>query len=164
MQQAAIALGSNRGDRAAHLRSAWAAIGALPGTRTLGLSRFHETEPVGDAGPGRFLNAAGVIETALPPRDLLDAMQAIERGAGRPGAGEPDRHGPRALDLDLLLYGDRQVDEPRLTVPHPRMHHRRFVLAPLAEVAPDLRHPALNKTVSELLSDLDRQEDGGTGG
>lgn len=147
---AAIALGSNLGDREAALNSALAALRRLEGVEVLAASRFHETEPVGPALQGRFLNAAALLRASLPPRDLLAAMLDIERAAGRE---RNEKWGPRTLDLDLLVYGALRLSEPGLTVPHPRMAERAFVLEPLAEVAPTLDVPGLG-AVAELLSRL----------
>lgn len=147
---AAIALGSNLGDREAALNSALAALRRLEGVEVLAVSRFHETEPVGPALQGRFLNAAALLRTTLPPRHLLAAMLDIERAAGRE---RTEKWGPRTLDLDLLVYGEFRIDEPGLTVPHPRLAERAFVLEPLAEVAPAMDVPGAG-TVAELLSAL----------
>lgn len=150
---AAVGLGSNLGDRAGHLSRAVEEIGALPGVRVLAVSSWVETDPVG--GPPdapRYLNGALLLETRLPPRELLAALLRIERAHGRertPGA----RDEPRTLDLDLLLQGDRALDEPDLEVPHPRLESRAFVLEPLAEIAPDLRLPS-GRTVRRALQDL----------
>lgn len=148
---AAIALGSNLGDRAATLRSAAGAIEQLPGVRLVAVSSFHETAPVpvphgpGAAPPpdpgGPYLNAAAVVETTLAPPALLNALHEIERRFGRDRATQP--HGAaRTLDLDLLTVGDLRVDLPTLRLPHPRLRRRAFVLAPLAEIAPDLVIPS----------------------
>jgi 2-amino-4-hydroxy-6-hydroxymethyldihydropteridine diphosphokinase len=147
---AAIALGSNRGDRRSNLDHAVRRLDALLlGTR---VSAFYETAPVGVPGPQPpFLNAAAVGETTVPARALLEALLAIEQERGRerpfPGAA-------RTLDLDLLLYGSSIISEPGLEVPHPRFRERRFVLEPLAEIAPDLRDPVSGQSVSELLAAL----------
>lgn len=142
----AIALGSNLGDREAHLAFG---LSALPGFIThLKQSRWHDTAPVGvSAEHGRYLNGVVVGETALTPRELLDRLLAIEREAGRI---RPATLASRTLDLDLILYGDKKIEEPGLTVPHPRFRERLFVLEPLAEVAPDWIDPVTGKSISEL--------------
>ncbi|GJQ28156.1 MAG: 2-amino-4-hydroxy-6-hydroxymethyldihydropteridine diphosphokinase [Phycisphaerae bacterium] len=146
---AAIALGSNLGDRRAAIHYALAALRRTPGVDVVSVSSFHETAPVGGVPQGPYLNAAASLETAMPPRDLLAALHAIERSFGRDRARE-QRWGPRTLDLDLILYADAVINEPGLTVPHPRAHERLFVLDPLAEVAPDLVFPTLGRTVRDL--------------
>lgn len=148
MTRAVVALGSNLGDRAAHLARAVQGLHALPRTRVLAVSRVLETEPEGcPPGSGPFLNAAALLETGLPPRALLEALAALEAAAERE---RPARNAPRTLDLDLLLHGDAVLDEPGLQLPHPRLHLRAFVLEPAAEVAPGLRHPRLRRTLAEL--------------
>jgi len=155
--RAAIALGSNLGDRVAALRGALGALDALDGVALERVSAFLETPaltlPGSPPQPG-YLNAAATLRTTLPPRDLLGAMLAIERDAGRDRSVEP-RWGPRVLDLDLLLYADRVIDEPGLVVPHPRLRERRFVLEPLAEIWPEARLPGASATVREMLEALD---------
>jgi pantoate--beta-alanine ligase len=147
-----LGLGSNLGDRVANLLRAVAALSSRPDIAVRRISSFHETEPVGGpAGQGKFLNAAALVETALSPAELLQTLAGIEQRMGR------DRHeiwGPRTIDLDLLLYEQVVVETPQVVVPHPRMHERRFVLAPAAEIAPELVHPILELTVAELLSRL----------
>lgn len=151
--EAAIALGSNLGDREATLRAAVSALDALPSTDVVRVSRFHETDPVGPPGQAKYLNAAVVVATGLPPRRLLEALLEIERQHGR--VRTDVRNGPRTLDLDLTLYGDLVLAEPGLEVPHPRFATRRFVLAPLAEIAPQWRHPVVGASVDSLLRRLD---------
>ena len=150
MDRVAVALGSNLGDRHAHLDDAVASLRTvLP---TLTVSTYYDTMPVGVSGPQpRYLNAAAVGETALPARALLEALQAIENSSGRT---RPHPNAPRTLDLDLILFGEAVIDEPGLAVPHPRFRERRFVLEPLAEIAPELRDPVTGKTVAELLAEL----------
>ena len=145
MTVAYVGLGANLGDREAALRRAAELIGARR------LSSIRETEPWGYADQPWFLNAVAELETALEPRALLDRLLAVERELGRDRSGP--RWGPRTIDLDLLLYGDRVVDEPGLAVPHPRLRERAFVLEPLAELAPSLEIPG-NGTVQALLAGL----------
>lgn len=138
MNRAYIALGANLGDPAATLRAAIDALGELPGVRLAGRSSLYRTAPVGLADQPDFINAVARIETSLPPRELLDALLGLEARFGRIRQA---RNGPRTLDLDLLLFEDIVLDTPALTLPHPRLHLRAFVLAPLAEVAPGLAIP-----------------------
>jgi 2-amino-4-hydroxy-6-hydroxymethyldihydropteridine diphosphokinase len=146
---AAVGWGSNLGDRQAAVAAALARLAAEPGVRLVAGSRTRETEPVGGPPQGRYLNGVVVVETTLAPRELLDALLRIEAAGGRLRA---ERDGPRTIDLDLLFHGDALLDEPRLTLPHPRMHLRRFVLEPLADVLPAWRHPTLQRTAAELLA------------
>ena len=139
---ACIGLGGNLGDVATTLRAALEALGALPGTRLLRASRLYRTPAWGKTEQPDFINAAALLETRLPARELLDGLLAIEREFGRTRAVDGnDRWGARTLDLDLLLYGDAEIDEPGLHVPHPHLHERAFALLPLVEVAPDATIP-----------------------
>ena len=152
---AAIALGSNLpspfGPPEANLREALHRLATLG--HVTAVSSFHATDPVGYLDQPRFLNAAALLETALSPLDLLHGLLAIEQAMGRDRANTPAK-GPRIIDLDLLLYGSEILHHPDLTLPHPALHERRFVLAPLAEIAPTLPHPTLHRTISELLAEL----------
>jgi 2-amino-4-hydroxy-6-hydroxymethyldihydropteridine diphosphokinase len=130
--RAYVGLGSNLGKRQAALEAALSLLSCQPGIEVVAVSSFRETDPVGYTDQPRFVNAAAAVETRLSPRALLDRLLAVERGMGRTREGP--RFGPRTIDLDLLLYGELEVDEPGLVVPHPRLHERRFALEPLAEL------------------------------
>lgn len=130
-----VGLGANLGDARATLEAALAELAAVPQSRLVARSSFYRTAPV-DAGGPDYVNAVAELRSALPPEHLLDALQAIEQRHGRE---RPFRNAPRTLDLDLLLVDDLALHTPRLTLPHPRLHERAFVLAPLQELAPGLR-------------------------
>ena len=152
---ALIGLGSNLGDRKAYLDRAVASLSGTPGISLRAVSRYHETSPVGGpAGQGTFLNAAAALETTLEPEPLLQVLHSIEDRAGRVRV---ERWGERTLDLDLLLYGSAVIATMRLRVPHPMMAFRRFVLAPLVEVAPLAVDPITGRTIVDLLANLDRR-------
>jgi 2-amino-4-hydroxy-6-hydroxymethyldihydropteridine diphosphokinase len=140
-----VGLGANLGDREAAIRRAAELIGARR------LSAIRETEPWGLRDQPRFLNAVAELETDLPPRELLERLLEVERALGRTRAGP--RYGPRTIDLDLLLYGSKRIDEPGLTVPHARLHERAFAMEPLAELDPELVIPGKG-AVSTLLAGL----------
>ena len=150
--EAFVGLGANLGDRAAALRTAVAALGRLPGTTVTAASPVYASEAhrlSGQPPQPPFLNAVARLQTTLPPADLLAALHALEAAAGRT---RTTRWAARPLDLDLLVYGDAQIDRPGLIVPHPRLAERRFVLAPLADLAPDLRVPGHEPPVRDLLA------------
>ena len=138
---AAVALGSNLADPVAQVRRAFTALAALPDTRLVARSRLYRTPAVGPPQPD-YVNAAGLLETRLGAAALFDALLAIEAAQGRTRG---ERWGPRTLDLDLLVYGDAVIDTPRLTIPHPQLALRPFVLVPLAEVAADIEVPGLGR-------------------
>jgi 2-amino-4-hydroxy-6-hydroxymethyldihydropteridine diphosphokinase len=141
-----VGLGANLGDREETIR---AAVAELPDV--VAVSPLRETDPVGVTDQPQFLNGVAALETELSPRELLDVLLAVERRLGRE---RRERWGPRTIDLDLLLYGDEVIDEDGLKIPHPRLHERRFVLEPLADLAPQLVVPGLGG-VEDLLAELD---------
>jgi 2-amino-4-hydroxy-6-hydroxymethyldihydropteridine diphosphokinase len=150
--RALIGLGGNLGEVRERLEAAIAALDALPGVAVVARSRFYRTPPWGQTDQPDFVNAAIAVETSLTPMDLLDALLATERAFGRVRDGE--RWGPRTLDLDLLAYGDKVIDEDRLSVPHPRIAGRAFVLLPLADIAADAELPGMGR-VGDLLGAID---------
>ena len=151
MIRAYVGLGANLGDREATIASALELLAREDGVEVVAVSSLRDTEPVGMVDQPRFLNGAVAVETQLSPRDLLNRLLAVERELGRTREGP--RFGPRTIDLDLLVYGDEVVDEPGLTVPHPRLAERRFALEPIAELNPDLVVPGRGR-VSDLLLGL----------
>jgi 2-amino-4-hydroxy-6-hydroxymethyldihydropteridine diphosphokinase len=153
MATALIALGSNLGDRRSNIELALKMLDEWPGVRLVACSASHSTHPVGGpAGQREFVNAAVLCETSLEPHEILAALQKIEHSLGRTRDGP--RWSERPIDLDLLLFDDRRIDSPDLTVPHPRMAYRRFVIEPSAEIAPEMRHPAIGWTLTELRDHL----------
>jgi len=149
--RAYVGLGGNLGDAVTTLRLVLDTLQTMPGIHACTSSPFYRTAPIDSSGPD-YVNAVAAIDTTLEPLSLLDTLQSLENQHGRE---RPYRNAPRTLDLDLLLYGDLILDTPRLTVPHPRMQERAFVLAPLHDLAPDLVIPA--GPVASLLADLPDQ-------
>jgi 2-amino-4-hydroxy-6-hydroxymethyldihydropteridine diphosphokinase len=147
-EQIYVAMGSNLGDRDAHLAAGLAALRATPGIEVVAVSPLYETDPVGPAPQGPYLNGAIELATTLIPDALLKRLLEIEISRGRTRG--PDRNAPRTLDLDLLLYGNRKLAGPDLEVPHPRLAERPFVLEPLCDLAPDLIHPTLGESIEVL--------------
>jgi len=145
-----IGLGSNLAEPQKQLRDALQALDDIPATRLAAVSSFYSSDPLGPPDQPRYVNAVAALDTALPPLRLLDALQAIELAQGRERKAE--RWGPRSLDLDILLFGDRLIDEPRLQVPHYHPHARAFVLYPLAELAPPDLRLADGRRLDELLA------------
>ncbi len=141
-----VGLGANLGDRHENMGRALDLLRELAGVRLLRVSRMRETDPVGGPPQGKYLNAVAEVETVIAPRELLDRFHEIEADLGRV---RTVRDGPRPIDLDILLYGDEMIKEPGLEIPHPRMLEREFVLEPLAELAPERRHPRTGNTARE---------------
>ena len=152
MTRADVALGATLGDREETIRAALGELDAWPGVRVAAVSTLRETDPVGYLDQPRFLNGVAALETTLAAAELLGVLLAVEQRFGRTREGVPAQ-GPRTLDLDLVLYGSEAIDAPGLTVPHPRLHERRFVLEPLAELDPSLEVPGKGK-IQTLLAEL----------
>ena len=154
METVYIGFGSNLGDRLDFCDRAVTLLSLLPATQVTAVSSLYETEPVNDAGnpgSGWFLNGVVQLETEIAPNSLLEVCREIEKALGR---NQERRDGPRTLDLDLLFYGTRIINEPALVIPHPRLYLRRFVLTPMVELDPDWCHPVLKRTVKDLLEHL----------
>lgn len=154
MTRAYVALGANLGDREGTIRLALALLESRPGVTVVRASTLRETEPWGPVPQTRYLNGVVALDTSLDPRSLLEALLGVERDLGRVRG---ERWGPRTIDLDLLLHGDAELDEPGLELPHPRLHERAFVLEPLAELDPELVVPGRGR-VAELLARLHSRE------
>lgn len=154
-----IGFGSNVGDRVDFCDRAVTLLSLLPHSQVRGVSLLYETEPVYDhaqPGDGWFLNGVVELETDVTPRSLLTVLREIERSLGR---DDDNRSGPRTIDLDILLYGQQIIDDPELVVPHPRLHQRRFVLMPLSELDPLWVHPTRQRTVSQMLAEVQDQSE-----
>ncbi len=151
MTRAYVGLGANLGDRETSIRAAVELLAATPGVDVVEVSTLRETEPMGVVDQPRFLNGAVALDTELSARELLDLLLSVERRLGRTRSGP--RYGPRTVDLDLLLYADLELDEPGLTLPHPRLHERRFALEPLHDLDPKLVVPG-HGAVAALIDHL----------
>lgn len=150
-----LGLGANLGKRIKTLEEAVKRLERHPGISVLKKSPYYETEPQGGPPQPRFINAVLSVETSLSPRELLGVVQGVEKALGRQrNAGNEERWGPRTIDIDILLYDNRIVEDEDLKIPHPMMHERRFVLEPLSDISPEFVHPVLKKAVSRLLEDV----------
>jgi 2-amino-4-hydroxy-6-hydroxymethyldihydropteridine diphosphokinase len=146
-----IGIGSNMGDRQVYCEEAVRLISNFPKTSLLAVSSLYETAPLELIDQDWFINCVAAVRTTFSPGELLRACQEVEQSLGRKRSV---RFGPRTIDLDILFYGDQIIHETDLTIPHPRAHERRFVLEPLAEIAPEFEHPALRKTASQILQEM----------
>ena len=149
MSRVFLGVGSNEGDRLANISRAARSLADTPSVQLVHMAPIYETAPVGGPEQRDFLNTILEIDTTLSPHALLQLLKDVERRLGRAPGGP--QWGPRPIDLDILLYDDLVIREPNLVIPHERMHERRFVLEPLAQLAPDLRHPTIGATIAELL-------------
>ncbi len=154
MNKVYLGIGSNLGDRKSHMQFAQKALSELESTSLIAFSDVLETEPVGPIAQDKFLNAAAFIETTLKPEKLLYYLQKIEAAAGRLNESDRTKWGPRQLDIDILFFGTEIINTDPLTIPHPLMHERNFVLQPLSQIAADATHPILRKNVKQLLEEL----------
>jgi len=154
MTRVFISIGSNLGPRKANCLEAVRRLSEADSITLVRRSPLYETSPWGRAGQGPFVNCAVEAATTLSPHKLLETLKKIESDMGRRPSG---RWGPRPIDLDIIFYGGKIIETPGLTVPHPHAHERGFVLAPLADIAPDFRHPAIGRSVKELLSGLEKR-------
>jgi 2-amino-4-hydroxy-6-hydroxymethyldihydropteridine diphosphokinase len=162
MARVYLSLGSNVGDRRRHLEEALGLLREQGALRVISCSQVYETAPFPELRPAReewTLNCAVEIETDLPPRGLLELTQAIELRSGRTRVDHPEPAAAHALDIDILLYGDRVIADDRLQIPHPFLHLRRFVLVPLADIAPEVEHPTLYQSIAEILHELPGEDD-----
>ena len=153
MARVFIGIGSNEGDRLRHISDAVRALAAVDGIRVVQMATIAQTEPVGGPPQGPYLNTVVEIETILTPQAVLQTLQQIERRQGRLPSKE--RWGPRPIDLDLLLYDQLVIEQQGLSIPHPRLHQRRFVLEPLVQLAPEVIHPVFKQPLRALLAALD---------
>jgi len=151
-----IGIGSNLGEKVENCRRAIEAIGSDARNRVVGCSRLFRTEPVGKKDQEWFINGVAAVETAMSPRELLEFLLSVEKKMGR---NRIERWGPRIIDLDILFFGDRVLNEKGLQIPHPRLHERRFVMVPLKDIAPDLVHPIFQRTVSQILGELNATDE-----
>jgi len=151
-----LGIGSNRGNRKDNIFTALSRLASIPECRIIHVSSLYETKPVGGPPQRQFLNGVAVLMTSMKPEQLFSLLKLIETMMGR--RKRSARWGPRCIDLDILLYSRQIVQEQRVTIPHPSMHKRAFVLVPFAEIAPKVRHPVLKKTVERLLYELNSQD------